>query len=355
MKIERVELEPVCYRLRKPVRTHRAELRERRGWRVRLSGPDSRLGLGEALPLPEFGSEPPHECLRALESLAARLHARAGTLEQLLDLVDQACPDAPAACCAFDGALHDLAARVEGIALARLLGAEAPVAVHVNALIAAVGVEESVAEARAAQARGFHTLKLKVGSSGPSQDETRLRAVRDALGGAPRLRIDANGAWDADAAIAFLERVAPLEIELVEQPVPARDLAGLARVHHEAPVAVAADETLVSSEGREAVLEEDVAAFAVLKPMLLGGLRSCQRFARAASTRGVRCFVTTSFESWIGTAQAAHLAAAIQLGSRACGLASCDLLEAAFPPELIPVEGQILIHDRPGLGCVEPA
>ncbi len=321
MKIERVALEPVCYRLRKPLRTHGAELRERRGWRVCLSGPDSQLGLGEALPLPEFGSEPQSESLLALETLAARLQARAGPLEELLDLVDEASPDAPAARCAFDGALHDLAARAEGIALARLLGADPPVAVPVNALIDAGGVEESVAAARAAQARGFRTLKLKLGSSSASQDEARLRAVRNAVGTALRLRIDANGAWGADEAIAFLVRVAPLGIELVEQPVAPRDLEGLARVHQQAPVAVAADETLAWSEGREAVLAGDLAAFAVLKPMLLGGLRSCLRFARAAATRGVRCFVTTTFDSWIGSAQAAHLAAAIPTGDHACGLA----------------------------------
>ena len=355
MKVEHIGLEQVAYRLRKPLRTHRVELVERRGWRVSLTGANSERGLGEALPLPEFGSESYSACLPALESLATELHARRGTLDDLLDLVDALSVGAPAARCAFDGALHDLAARSEGSALARMLGADPPVNVHVNALIGAAGIEETVAAACAAQARGFLTLKLKVGSASPEQDEARLRAVRDAVGNAVRLRIDANGAWDADQAIAFLVRVAPLGIALVEQPVPARDLAGLARVHRQAPVAVAADETLASPEGRAAVLEGNVAAFAVIKPMLMGGLRTCLRFARAACARGVRCFVTTTFESWIGTAQAAHLAAAIGVGPRACGLASSEVLEAAFPPELIPHEGKILIRDRPGLGCTERA
>ncbi len=354
MKIERVTLEPVCYRLRKPVLTHRSGLRERRGWRVRLNGPRGLVGLGEALPLPTSGSESHAESGSALETLAAALRGRSGTLAELLDLVDEASPDAAAARCAFDGALHELGARVGGVALARLLGAQTPAVVPVNALIGAGETEETVAAAREAQARGFRTLKLKVGHASSAADEARLRAVRRAVGDPLRIRIDANGAWNADQAIALLTRVAALGIELVEQPVPARDLAGLARVHARAPIPVAADETLTWPEGRQAVLAGEVAALAVLKPMLLGGLRACLRFARAASTRGVGCIVTTTFESWIGTAQAAHLAAATQQGDRACGLAASDVLEAAFPPELIPQGGALQIHDLPGLGCTEP-
>ena len=84
MKLERVALERVAYRLRKPLRTHVAELRERRGWRVSLTGPNSERGLGEALPLPEFGSESHGACLPALERLAAGLHAH-----QLQHIKDQ--------------------------------------------------------------------------------------------------------------------------------------------------------------------------------------------------------------------------------------------------------------------------
>jgi len=355
LKIEHVTLEPVCYRLRKPILTHHGELRDRRGWRVRLLGPAGLIGLGEALPLPTSGGESPAESLAALEELASALDGRSGTLGELLDRVDETSPDAPSARCALDGALHHLAARAKGVALARLLGATPPVTVAVNALIGVGGTEESVESARAAQARGFRTLKLKLGGIQSDDEEVRLRAVRHAVGDSIRLRIDANGAWSAEEAIAFLTRVAALGIELVEQPVRADDLAGLARVHAEAPIAVAADETLTRPEGREALLDGKLATFAVLKPMLLGGLRSCVRFARAAAARGVHCIVTTTFEGWIGTAQATHLAAATHAGDRACGLASSDVLELDFPPELIPRNGVIHVRDHPGLGCSEPA
>ncbi len=354
MNIERVTLEPVRYRLRKPLRTHRTELRERRGFRVCLHGSGGLVGLGEALPLVTSGTESPQETEAALGELTVALGGRSGTLDELLDRIDDTCPGAPAARCAFDGALHDLRARIRGVPVAHLLGGNLPRAVPVNAVIGACGPDASVAAAREAKARGFGTLKLKVGEASSDEDEARLRAVRRAVGAELRLRIDANGAWSARNAIAILSRLEPLAIEFVEQPVPGRDLAGLARVHSESPITVAADEALAWPEGRQALLEGKLAEIAVLKPMLLGGLRTCMRLATAAGASGVRCVVTTTFEGWIGTALATHLAAAMQPGDLACGLASSDVLESTFPPELIPHEGRISVHDRPGLGCTEP-
>ena len=350
MKIERAKLEPIGYRLRKPLLTHRGELRERRGYRITLHGRGPLVGLGEALPLVSSGTESAPECERGLAQLAARLEGASGTLDELIGRVEETAAAAPAARCAWDGALHGLAAQEDGVSVARLLGSQPPLSVPVNAVIGGGSLEESVAAAREAQALGFRTLKLKLSQAGIEQDEARLRAVREALGHELRLRIDANGAWSADEALGILERLAPLALEFVEQPVPAHDLAGLARLRAEAPVAIAADETLALVAGRDAVQQGELASIAVLKPMVLGGLRACLHFAKTAREHGVRCVITTTFEGWVGTALATHLAAALGEAELAHGLASSHVLETPFPPELIPQAGYLQVCELPGLG-----
>jgi len=99
--------------------------------------------------------------------------------------------------------------------------------VPVNGLVPAVGPDEAAALAGEAAAGGVTTLKVKVGSGALADDADRVAAVRAALGPSGRIRLDANGAWDVETAVAAIDRLAGFELELVEQPVA--DLADLAR------------------------------------------------------------------------------------------------------------------------------
>src|SRR5207237_1585395 len=102
--------------------------------------------------------------------------------------------------------------------------------------------------------------------------------VRDAVGPSVKLRLDANGAWDARRAWEKLREFAPLWIELCEQPTP--DLLGL----DGAPVPIAADE-MVATDPEGSLARSQVL---VLKPMLLGGLLRALELARRAMLRGLR-------------------------------------------------------------------
>jgi len=199
---------------------------------------------------------------------------------------------------------------------------------------------ELAREAGRAAADGFGTLKLKVGMY-----DDYARAAGGARRGRTqvRLRVDANGAWDATAAMRKLRELAPLGIELCEQPTA--DLRGL----EASPVPVAADEMMATD--LEGALKR--ARIVVLKPMLLGGLRSALRIARRAHELGLRIVVTTSLESVVGRAGAAHLAAAVlALGSQpAAGIATGRLIaEDADEDPFAPDRGVVRIPDAPGLG-----
>jgi len=318
----RIEVRPYRLRLRSPLRTARGVHQIREGFLV-FAHDGERTGRGDAAPLPELGTESLADCLRELE------RARFDAL-----------PATPAARCAVEQALLDLEAQRASVPLARLLDGAAPLQVPASALLTAETNLALGREARDAVAEGFGTVKLKVGGG---DDAIRAAIVREAAGPAVKLRIDANGAWDAESALRKLRDLAAFDIELCEQPTP--DLIGL----QASPVPVAADEMIGADP--DGALER--ASILVLKPMLLGGLVPALALARRAHGRGLRVVVTAALESAVGRAGAAHLAAAVlALGPQpAAGIATGrlfadDPLEDAFAPR----RGVVEIPHRVGLG-----
>jgi L-alanine-DL-glutamate epimerase-like enolase superfamily enzyme len=345
VKLARLELAPVAWRLREPLRTARGEMGLREGSELIAIDTDGCRGMGEALPLPSSGTEPLEAARAALERAVHALRGASGELDELLDAAERLTRDAPAARCALDMALHDLEAKRGGVPVARLL-APAPLgAVPTNALLAGMDPDLVLAARR----RGFSTLKLKLGREPLARELAQLRGLRGGAAAGLRLRLDPNGAWTREQARIALEQLAPLGPELVEQPVAADDLEGLKRLAS-GPVPIAADEALADERARAALVEGELTPLAVLKPMVLGGLRAAARLARAAARARVRCFVTTTLDGPVASAAAAQLAAAICDGSLACGLAAADAVEARFPGWLEPRAGAIQIPDLPGLG-----
>ena len=350
MKIEAIHVEAVGYRLRSPIETSLRNLSHRNGLRVVARDASGIVGVGEALPLPTSGTEELACTAERLESIASQLPGCSGTLDELLDRVDAGLLDAPSARFALDTALHDLEARRLEIPVLRLLGEPVGRSVPVNAVLGAQPIDRTIAEARQATARGHTTLKLKVGSAEPREDTARIAALRRVLGPHPRVRIDANGAWQPEIALEFLESVKEFDLELVEQPVPADDLEGLSWVAARSPIPVAVDEGLAVPRIREAVLAQGIGSVVVIKPMVAGGLRASSRLARTAREKRLRVLVTTTFEGPVGTAAALHLAAVFGDPGLAHGLASADVVDTAFPRSLIPRGGELRSPTDAGLG-----
>ena len=355
LKLERIELEPLAYALRAPLLRAGGALRERHGIRLTLHSACGALGRGEALPLAEIGTETLAEASETLRELARHFAGARLELAELAAELERRAPGAPAARCALDVAAHDLAARLERRPVAALLAAAPRADVEVNALLPAADLDATLAAAEAALAQGYRTLKLKLGAHGADTDRRRVAALRERCGPGVRLRLDANGAWSVSDALELLEALALLDVELVEQPVPAHDLDGLAWLHARSPIPLAADEALASAAGRERFCAGELASIAILKPMALGGLGPGARLARAAAARGLRSVVTTTLDGPIATAAALHLAAAVGTPALAQGLAAADSLAAPFPAALVPERGWLHLAPSAGLGELDAA
>ena len=188
------------------------------------------------------------------------------------------------------------------------------------------------------------TAKVKVAEpgQGPGEDESRLEAVRDALGVDGLIRIDANGGWSVEEAarrIGVLERSAG-GLEYVEQPVASVE--DLAIVRRRVSVPIAADESIRRAADPYRVRDLEAADIAVLKVQPLGGVRACLRIAEDI---GMPVVVSSAVESSIGIAAGVALAAALPELPYACGLATVQLLtDDVVADSLLPVAGALPVR-----------
>ena len=213
--------------------------------------------------------------------------------------------------------------------------------VPVNTTVPAVGPAEAH---RLVSASGCRTAKVKVAEPGQSltDDEARVEAVRDALGPDGRVRVDANGAWDVDAAVVAvraLDRAAG-GLEYVEQPCATVE--ELAAVRRRVDVPVAADESIRRAADPYRVRDLEAADVAVLKVQPLGGVRAC---LRVAEDLGLPVVVSSALETSVGLAAGVALAAALPELPYACGLATVALFTADVTSDpLLPVDGALPVR-----------
>jgi o-succinylbenzoate synthase len=351
VRIETAELQSFRLRLRTPLATGMGPVAFREGVLLSLRSADGCVGYGEATPLEAFGTESLAAARDSLEVCTALLEgADLGEPEELLDWISRRRQPTSTARAAIDVALHDLAARDAGSSVASWLAAKdgrsARPSVEVNALLASRSPRDLAAEAL-----GFRTLKLKVGVGPAKSDVERVAAVRSAVGPAARIRADANGAWSPDQARERLEALAPLDLEFVEQPVAAADLADLARVRRDSPVPVAADESACSEAELRRVLDAEAADVVMLKPSVIGGIARARAAAKLARSARVEVVPTSFLDGAVAVLGALHLASSLPGHLPACGLATSVLLENDLAPAPVPECGRLRVPSEPGLGA----
>ena len=200
--------------------------------------------------------------------------------------------------------------------------------IPVNCTVPAVAPER--AAAIVASSAGCRTAKVKVAEPGQpfGADAARVEAVRDALGPAGKVRIDANGAWSVQEAIERIGALEHLDLEYVEQPCGS--VAELAAVRRAVGVPIAADESIRRASDPLRVAAEEAADIAVLKVQPLGGVRACLDVAERI---GLPVVVSSALESAVGIAAGLALAAALPELPYACGLATGQLLHGDVVPE----------------------
>src|SRR2546422_888156 len=301
---------------------------------------DGLEGLGEASPSHYYG-ESRRLVEAALEEWAPHLGEDPFALDAVERRLDGVLRGHRAARAALEMALHDWIGKRLGLPVWRLLGLD-PSTTPLSCVTLGMASPEEM-ERKLETVLDFPMLKVKLGGPG---DVDNLRAIRRRYSG--RLRVDANTAWSAPEAVRVLKKIEPLDIELVEQPVPREDLDGLRWVRERSGIPVFADESahVLADLGNLAGRVDGVN----LKIMKSGGIREMLRMIHAARAHGMRVMLGSMVESSLALSAAAQLAPlADYLDLDGHWLLARDPFQGA-PGE----RGRVALGERPGLG-VSPA
>lgn len=293
MQLASVEIIPYALPFREPYVTARGTLRRREMVLLRLRDEDGAIGLGEAVPLSLRGGATLAQVVRELEEWAEQEEAEGLSAPAL---------------CAVRTAKADLLGRRAGSG-----GEPEDEAVPCNATLVAGEPRAVAADAERWAADGFTTFKLKLGAEsvkdpaigGLSQtrasDIEQVRAVREALGPAVRIRVDANGAWDLETAKRTLAELEPFGIELAEQPVAT--LEEMAELAESTSIPLAADESVARLEEAERAAALGACEFTGIKLSKVGGPEAALAIADV-----LPAFLTSALDGPVGIAAGAQTA-----------------------------------------------
>lgn len=207
-------------------------------------------------------------------------------LRRLTSQVRAVTPEQPGTAAAIETACLDLECQRLGIPLHQYLGGAVDDHVRFNGWIGELPPDEAAAEAKRWLDAGFKSAKIKVGT-GVEQDSARVAAVRETVGGAMQLRMDANQQYDVAGALALCGEVRQFDMQLFEQPTPKDDLEALARIRREGGLPVMADESISDHESLINVIKADCADFVKFGIKQAGGLLRAQQMIATAEAAGL--------------------------------------------------------------------
>jgi muconate cycloisomerase len=267
-------------------------------------------GIGEAATLggPRWSEESVESIKATIDAYLAPalIGAPADRFEAARIRMDAAAKRNNAAKAAIESALFDAVGKTLGVPAVQLLGGAVRESMPVLWTLASGDPAQEIEEAEQKLAARLHdTFKVKIGAQSADADLARLRRIAGALVGRASLIVDANQAWDETTAMRCLPVLAELGVRLVEQPLPAWNLAGMARLRARSTVPLMADECVFTAHDMLDVARAAAADIVSLKLVKHGGLIATRSVAAVAEATGIGLYGGCLLESSIGAA--AHL------------------------------------------------
>jgi muconate cycloisomerase len=328
---------------------------------IRLRDDSGRTGLGEASVTSVWSGETQSGVIALVREFLAPLIVGADPfdIDWIMRRLDRAAHVNSFAKAAIECALLDLQGQILGVPLFRLLGGrdDAPGArergIRLKFVIGKVAPEVAAERAATMVARGWTTIKVKVGID-PRADIERLSAVRSAVGPKVLLTVDANGGYTVDQAVWAARRFEGLDIALLEQPTRRGDHVAMAAVRRKVDLPIMADESVFTPLDAMEVIRHEAADVLSLYPGKHGGVRATQNIARMAEAAGVVCTIGSNLEREVATAAMAHLTVATP--NIQCERFPGDLIGPLYFEQPLPAEplryeaDRLFVPEAQGLG-----
>lgn len=277
-----------------PARTSREVMLRKQTYFIRLSDEDGRVGYGECALFRGLSSDD-------REGYEAKLREVCRELEcgEIPDLTEW-----PSIRFGVETALKSFANEGDGYCVFPSRWAEGEASMRINGLVWMGTAKEMAQRVGEKLNAGFKCIKLKIGGVDFSEEIEILRELRACFSeNLLEIRLDANGAFSEDEAMAKLDCLSRFRIHSIEQPVKAGNYAAMERICRESPIPVALDEELIGVNlplDKEALINYIKPAYIILKPALCGGFSGADEWIDVAEKNGVGWWATSALESNVG-------------------------------------------------------
>lgn len=297
------------------------------------------VGIGESQASPYYFGETPERIQQVTAKASAMLGNDPFLLEDILDELNQTFPESPAALAGIDIALHDLVGKLLDIPLYAFFGLNPEKTPRTSFTLGIDTIPATLERLEAA--REYPILKIKVGLPGDLETVKAIRDHSDAI-----IRVDANCGWNVAEAIERINALEAYNIELVEQPIPAKNYAGLQKIREHVNIPIMADEDAVTSADLPALV--GCVDAINIKLMKCRGLREARRMIETAHIFGLKVMLGCMGESSLSVTSAAHLSPLLDYADL-----DANLQIVNDPFEGVKVrDGKLILPDRPGIGVI---
>jgi L-alanine-DL-glutamate epimerase-like enolase superfamily enzyme len=252
---------------------------------------------------------------------------------------------------AFDIALYDIASQNANLPLFRFLSGDNKKILVTDYTVSIGESNKMASDAQKIKDNGFQVIKVKLGES-KEKDVERIRLIREKVGTAIPIRIDANQGWNTDEAIQTLIALAPYNIQHCEEPIPRWNFMELSKVRKQSPIPIMADESCCDQHDARRLIDLAACDFFNIKLGKSSGFFKALKIIEIAEQVGIKIQVGGFLESRLGFTASAHLA-----------LTSDNIIHCDFDTPLMFVEdpviggitydnkGVVTVPDTPGLGA----
>jgi len=355
MKIKEIEIIPIHIPTIMPYALSFGTLTEATSIIIKLHTDNGIYGIGDTSPCPTFHDESPESIYSILKNyifpaIKGMDPFNVGLIHERMDKTVKGNSFAKAA---IGIALYDILGKYLNVPIYKLLGGCHRDEFPLLWPLMGPDAETNAKEAKNAIDRGFRSVMVKVGHNDPDVEVGRVAAIRKAVGEKVVIIPDANQGWTSQIAIQCILKMEAYNVAWVEQPVPAWDIEGLARVREAVNVPLSADESLYTIFDAMNLAKKDAVDIVSVKLQKSEGFYKAKKIAAITEAANMPIYINSMIET--GGSVAASLQFAVSCPNvipfSAALMSTLRIKDDILKEGNLHIEnGVIKVSDRPGLG-----
>lgn len=352
MKIEKIEVIPFGVPIKKFADAY-TDFSVSNAVLVKIYTNDGYVGFGEACAWePEFYGETLESVSSTIEKYIAPgiIGEDPRDINRIMSVIDANLARVTCAKEGIDLALHDLLGKILNVPVYMLLGGKFRDMIPVASEIGIDSPENMAKNALEVLDLGIRVIKIK-GSDDHTLDVERIKEVRRAVGKEINIRLDPNAAWDVNATIKTMRLLEDCDLQLLEQPVKAWDLKGMAHIRNNIGIPLMADESIWTPQDAIKISEHGAADLLNIKIAKSCGLHLGKKIEYVGESLGLPCIAGTEIEPGFSFIAKLHLAASMKIHPLASEFTELSLLTRnILKYDIKIVDGCLKVPDQPGFG-----